>query len=102
MNVLRDLAQVLTPAPPYTSWEYEGVQYRWKNLVFRPACLYSSTLHYYCWQLIFFHRLLVFKNEVFLLAGLALYIVWYIIGKSINRKRAETWLVFIILAPAVT
>ncbi|EJD01165.1 DUF1682-domain-containing protein [Fomitiporia mediterranea MF3/22] len=70
MNVLSDLAKALSPPPPYTSPEYDGLEYRWKSLVFRPA---------------------LFKVEAFLFAGIAVYFAWYFIGKSLNKRRAEAW-----------
>ena len=37
LNVFTSLGQLLTPPPAYTDFEYDGLEYRWKVLVFRPA-----------------------------------------------------------------
>ncbi|KAL5527658.1 hypothetical protein ACEPAG_6459 [Sanghuangporus baumii] len=74
MSVLSQFSKALaalTPAPPFTSWDYDGLQYRWKNFVFRPA---------------------LFKREAFLITAILFYIIWYFVGKSVNKRRAEAWL----------
>jgi hypothetical protein len=35
--LLRNLTQILTPAPPVYDGEYDGLEYTWKFFVFRPA-----------------------------------------------------------------
>ena len=36
-QVVKDLAQFLTPVPPVWDNEYDGLEYSWKILAFRPA-----------------------------------------------------------------
>jgi len=69
--LLRNLTQILTPAPPVYDGEYDGLEYTWKFFVFRPA---------------------LFKYEAFLLAAIAFYLVFFLIGSKINRIKANTWL----------
>ncbi|KAI5124997.1 hypothetical protein M0805_007421 [Coniferiporia weirii] len=70
-NALSEFAKSLTPSPPYTDYEYDGLQYRWKSFVFRPA---------------------LFQVEAILLAALSVYFAVFFVGKTLNKKRADTWL----------
>lgn len=45
-NVLNEFFSVLTPAPVLTPEEYDGWQYRWKFIVFRPACDFIPIMLY--------------------------------------------------------
>jgi hypothetical protein len=36
-NALSSLGNFLTPPPPYTDYEYDGLEFRWTIFVFRPA-----------------------------------------------------------------
>jgi hypothetical protein len=56
----------LQPQPP--TEHYDGLEYRWKALTFRPA---------------------EFKLEGAIFGVLALYLIWYLVGKSYNLKRAK-------------
>ncbi|KLO06905.1 DUF1682-domain-containing protein [Schizopora paradoxa] len=70
-NPLTALFKVITPPPPFTGYEYDGLEYRWRMFVFRPS---------------------LFKTESFLLAGILFYVLIFFVGKSKNVKRASTWL----------
>ncbi|KAI9512171.1 hypothetical protein F5148DRAFT_1305205 [Russula earlei] len=70
-KILKDIAQFLTPAPPAFDTEYDGLEYTWKFLVFRPA---------------------LFKYEVFFLAIVLSYLAFYWIGSKMNHNKAKTWL----------
>ncbi|KAJ3908461.1 hypothetical protein F5879DRAFT_985567 [Lentinula edodes] len=60
----------LTPPPFAAPEEYDGLEYRWKLFVFRPA---------------------YFKNEVFLLGALLFYVAFFFVGQFVNAKKAEKW-----------
>ncbi|KAI0269159.1 DUF1682-domain-containing protein [Gloeopeniophorella convolvens] len=68
---LAQLVQSLTPAPPPLDGEYDGLEYTWKFLVFRPALL---------------------KTEVFLLLAVFLYGAFFWFGSKINKSKADSWL----------
>ncbi|THH06361.1 hypothetical protein EW146_g9635 [Bondarzewia mesenterica] len=68
---LSNLFQYFTPPPPVLHPDYEGLEFSWKFFVFRPALL---------------------KNEVFLLSGILLYLLFFWLGKRNNEKRANGWL----------
>ncbi|KAJ3828599.1 hypothetical protein EV361DRAFT_155024 [Lentinula raphanica] len=60
----------LTP-PPFTAPdEYDGLEFRWKLFVFRPA---------------------YFKNELYLLGVILFYVAFFFVGQSVNSKKAEKW-----------
>ena len=46
VNVLNEFFSVLTPVPISTPEEYDGWQYRWKSIVFRPACNFIPIMLY--------------------------------------------------------
>jgi hypothetical protein len=73
MSGLLGLLQAITPvAPPPPTEHYDGLEYRWKMLTFRPA---------------------EFKFEAYALSFLAVFFaVWYT-GKTINAARAKKLLV---------
>ena len=85
------LSQLLFAAPPPLDGEYEGLEYTWKIFVFRPAresvrlSILSVTESY------IHHK--VFKNEVFLLAAVIMYGVFFWLGSEVNRTRANRWFV---------
>ncbi|KAI0750863.1 DUF1682-domain-containing protein [Daedaleopsis nitida] len=64
------IVKYLTPPMPDVSGDYDGLEYRWKFLTFRPA---------------------YFKNEAFFLGAVLLYVVCYFIGKKTNERRAYKW-----------
>ncbi|EPQ59261.1 DUF1682-domain-containing protein [Gloeophyllum trabeum ATCC 11539] len=68
---LARLLQGITPPPPVVPAEYNGLEYRWKNFVFRPA---------------------EFKIEGLAALGIILYLVLFWIGKNRNAQRASKWL----------
>ena len=45
-KALNDLFSVLTPPPALTPEEYDGWEYRWKFIVFRPACNFIPIMSY--------------------------------------------------------
>ncbi|KAF8351439.1 hypothetical protein F5887DRAFT_937478 [Amanita rubescens] len=61
----------LTPPPFVQPIEYDGLEYQWKMLVFRPG---------------------LFKAEVYLLAAVLFYITWFRIGARRNRRKVDAWL----------
>ncbi|KAF8655255.1 hypothetical protein AX16_003157 [Volvariella volvacea WC 439] len=65
------LTAALTPKPYLNPVEYDGLEYRWKFFVFRPA---------------------YFKIEAYLLAAIVFYVVASFFGGKENNKRATTWL----------
>ncbi|KXN89572.1 Coiled-coil domain-containing protein 47 [Leucoagaricus sp. SymC.cos] len=71
MSVFPRLLQGLTPPPVNIPEEYDGLQWRWKMFVFRPA---------------------YFRNEVFLAGILVLYVIFWWFGSSRNRRVANKWL----------
>ncbi|TDL29497.1 DUF1682-domain-containing protein [Rickenella mellea] len=70
-NFVLNLLKFLTPPPVFTGPDYDGLEYRWKVVVFRPA---------------------LFKVEAFLILGVIFYIAAFFVGKSANAKRANAWL----------
>ncbi|KAF9075804.1 hypothetical protein BDP27DRAFT_1314520 [Rhodocollybia butyracea] len=60
----------ITPPPFNAPAQYDGVEYRWKFLVFRPA---------------------YFQTEAILLGALLFYVAFFFVGQSINAKKAEKW-----------
>lgn len=71
MSVIPKILAGLTPPPVNVPEEYDGLQWRWKMLVFRPA---------------------YFANEVFLIGALALYVAFWWYGSSKNKRAANKWL----------
>ena len=69
MSGILKVLQVLSPPPaaPMTE-EYDGLEFRFKMLVFRPA---------------------MFKNEAIILGCLGLYMLWFFVGGYINNSRAK-------------
>ncbi|KAK2466227.1 hypothetical protein APHAL10511_001869 [Amanita phalloides] len=61
----------LTPPPFVQPIDYDGLEYKWNMFVFRPG---------------------QFKAELYLLAAVLFYIVWFKLGAIRNRKKADTWL----------
>ncbi|KAH7914334.1 DUF1682-domain-containing protein [Hygrophoropsis aurantiaca] len=69
-SLLVKLVSSLTP-PPFTQGEeYDGWEYRWKFLVFRPA---------------------LFQTQAYLLVGLLAYVAFTLYGKYTNQKKANAW-----------
>ncbi|OCH94088.1 DUF1682-domain-containing protein [Obba rivulosa] len=64
------LLRALTPPPPNISAEYDGLEFRYKFITFRPA---------------------LFKNEIFFLLAVGLYLAMYFIGKKANERKVKTW-----------
>ncbi|KAK1236578.1 hypothetical protein PQX77_000130 [Marasmius sp. AFHP31] len=70
MSFVGSLLQSITPPPISVPEEYDGLEYRWKIFVFRPA---------------------YFKTEVYLVGIIVLYVVAWFIGKGVNGRKAESW-----------
>ncbi|KAG7096953.1 hypothetical protein E1B28_004350 [Marasmius oreades] len=68
MSVVGSILQAITPPQVLVPEEYDGLEYRWKMFVFRPAYL---------------------KTEVYLTAALLFYVTVWLAGKSLNRRKAE-------------
>ncbi|PCH41010.1 DUF1682-domain-containing protein [Wolfiporia cocos MD-104 SS10] len=64
------LLKLLTPPPVNVSPDYDGVEYQWRFLTFRPA---------------------FFQYEPYLLAGLLLYVALYFWGKRANDAAVKKW-----------
>ncbi|WVR05374.1 hypothetical protein IAU60_002388 [Kwoniella sp. DSM 27419] len=70
MSVLLQLLSKVTPPPAQPqSREYDGLEFRWKFLSFRPA---------------------LFKFEGLVLGLVGIYLVLYLLGKSVNAGRAKS------------
>ncbi|KZT24476.1 DUF1682-domain-containing protein [Neolentinus lepideus HHB14362 ss-1] len=65
------ILQGITPPPPVVPADYDGLEYGWKNFVFRPA---------------------EFKIEAVAAAGVIAFLVLFWVGKDSNAKRANKWL----------
>ncbi|CDO75603.1 hypothetical protein BN946_scf184858.g43 [Trametes cinnabarina] len=65
-----NIAKYLTPPMPDVTAEYDGLEFRWRFITFRPA---------------------YFKNELYFIAAALLYVVVYLVGKQANRTRARKW-----------
>ena len=69
MSVL-NILNMLSPAPQAPlSEDYDGLQYRWKMFVFRPA---------------------LFRNEAILFGGILLFLGWFYVGQYVNTQRANS------------
>ncbi|KAI0695727.1 hypothetical protein BC835DRAFT_933020 [Cytidiella melzeri] len=64
------LLSVITPPPVVLTADYDGLEYRWRMLTFRPA---------------------LFQQEALYLAAILLYLAWFYFGKSANLSRANSW-----------
>lgn len=71
MSVLPKLLAGLTPPPVNVQEEYDGLQWRWKIFVFRPA---------------------YFTNEVFMIGALVFYVLFWWYGSTKNKQVANKWL----------
>ncbi|KIY71440.1 DUF1682-domain-containing protein [Cylindrobasidium torrendii FP15055 ss-10] len=60
----------LTPPPVVVPEEYDGLEFRWKSLVFRPA---------------------YFTSEAALIGFIFFYLAWAYIGKNVNKQRVDAW-----------
>ena len=69
-ETLGKLGMFLQPQTP--THDYEGLEYRWKSLVFRPAL---------------FHR------EAIMAGFMGLLLLTYLLGKKWNEQKARAWLV---------
>jgi hypothetical protein len=89
---LNDFLSGFTPVPISTPEEYDGWQYRWKFIVFRPAC----NLFQLCrmTESKFLSQLTVLKTEGYLLGALLLYCLFASWGSFTNSKKTKDWYVF--------
>ncbi|KAJ7179117.1 hypothetical protein C8R46DRAFT_1211724 [Mycena filopes] len=71
MAGITKILAALTPQPFVNPEEYDGLEFRWKWFVFRPA---------------------LFQQEVFLLSGLLGYIFFFLYGRWSNTRKATKWL----------
>ncbi|KAF7775912.1 hypothetical protein Agabi119p4_4305 [Agaricus bisporus var. burnettii] len=71
MSLLPKLLAGLTPPPINVPEEYDGLEFRWKALTFRPA---------------------YFEKEAVLLAVLLFYVAVWWFGSSRNKRAATKWL----------
>ena len=91
-NVLNDFLSVFTPVPISTPEEYDGWQYRWKFIVFRPACNLFQLCRMTESKLL--SQLTVLKTEGYLLGALLFYCLFAFWGSFANSKKAKNWHVF--------
>ncbi|KAJ9123120.1 hypothetical protein QFC22_001311 [Naganishia vaughanmartiniae] len=70
MSGLQGIMGLLAPPPFVFEENYSGLEFRWKNLAFRPA---------------------MFVKEGLILGIVALLLVAYYLGKSMNQRRAKAW-----------
>ncbi|KAJ7771391.1 hypothetical protein DFH07DRAFT_804199 [Mycena maculata] len=71
MAALTQLLQALTPVPVVLEEDYDGLEFRYKIFVFRPA---------------------LFQKEAALLGALLFYALFFLYGRWINTRRATKWL----------
>jgi hypothetical protein len=93
-SALNQLLAGLTPPPVINPVEYDGLEYRWKMLVFRPAreLFPKRSLHNTnC-------RSTVFKAELYLLTAVLIYVAVIVFGASSNSAKAKKWHVFMLLS----
>ncbi|KAJ7276423.1 hypothetical protein B0H12DRAFT_1227556 [Mycena haematopus] len=70
-NPLTRFLTTLTPPPFVNPEEYDGLEFRWKWFVFRPA---------------------LFEREAYLLSALFVYVLFFLWGRWNNRRTANKWL----------
>ncbi|KAK0206569.1 hypothetical protein DFS33DRAFT_1255699 [Desarmillaria ectypa] len=70
MNALTQALTHITPPPFVAPSEYDGLEYRWRFITFRPA---------------------YFETEAYLLLALGGFILVAIIGISYNKNKANSW-----------
>ncbi|KAF7292461.1 hypothetical protein HMN09_01230200 [Mycena chlorophos] len=71
MSFLTQIVASLTPPPLYNPPDYDGLEWRWKILVFRPA---------------------LFKTEAYLAGALLFYVAFFFYGRWANTRLATKWL----------
>ncbi|KAK0491041.1 hypothetical protein IW261DRAFT_1413438 [Armillaria novae-zelandiae] len=71
MNALTQALTHITPPPFVAPSEYDGLEYRWRFIAFRPA---------------------YFEKEAYLLLALGGFILVSIIGISYNKRKASSWI----------
>ncbi|KAJ7498898.1 hypothetical protein FB451DRAFT_1203387 [Mycena latifolia] len=71
MAALTQFLAALTPAPFVNPEHFDGLEFRWKFFVFRPALL---------------------QTEAFLLLGLLSYVAFFFLGQWRNTRKATKWL----------
>jgi len=77
----------LTPPPTVLADDYDGLEYKWKFFVFRPAGMYvfipvdtTSAQH-----------LSVLQVQAFLLLALLVYVAFSLYGKAVNERKAAAF-----------
>ncbi|KAJ3566315.1 hypothetical protein NP233_g7087 [Leucocoprinus birnbaumii] len=71
MSIIPKILAGLTPPPVNVPEEYDGLEWRWKMFVFRPA---------------------YFANEVFLVGAVLFYVAFWWFGSSKNKRSANKWI----------
>ncbi|KAJ7700119.1 hypothetical protein B0H17DRAFT_925972 [Mycena rosella] len=72
MAALTQILSALSPPPFIQTEEYDGLEYRYRFFVFRPA---------------------LFQREAALLAGLLAYVAFFLLGRWSNARKATKWYV---------
>lgn len=67
-DLLKVMSLMAPPQPPAPSSEYQGLEYKWKMLVFRPA---------------------MFKTEAAIFGVAVIYLLLYLLGNTVNMSRAR-------------
>ncbi|EJU06394.1 DUF1682-domain-containing protein [Dacryopinax primogenitus] len=70
LTQLNGALRFLQPPPPVPEGEYEGLEYRWRNIVFRPG---------------------QFKFEAVGLGFVIIYLLVWAIGRALNGGRVRAW-----------
>lgn len=96
------LTKALAPPPHINPVEYDDLEFKWRFLVFRPACAYFRAFDDPKLTLGPFFRCLVllapvFKVEAYLFGAVLLYTVWTIVGSQVNHSTAKSWFVLLIV-----
>ncbi len=87
MNALTQALTHITPPPFVAPSEYDGLEYRWRFIAFRPAC--TSQLTGQKEKLT--GSIPDFEKEAYLLLALGGFILVSIIGISYNKRKASSW-----------
>ncbi len=91
MSVLPKLLAGLTPPPVNVQEEYDGLQWRWKIFVFRPACMSFCDGYVDCCPDLYTST--DFTNEVFMIGALVFYVLFWWYGSTKNKQVANKWCV---------
>jgi len=93
MSALLKFFATLTPPPVNVQEEYDGLQWRWKMFVFRPACMsFCDT-----WT-VGLTMSTDFTYEGFMILALMFYVLFWWYGSTSNKRVANQWCVCLFLS----